>query len=257
ERTTCILPSASPASPTFAISKATSELLASCESWKGNRRIVTTLDAGRTCKAPTLKAGVSCTEATSKEKVSSTVVCMVPGGGCGFGTGGAGALVIGASGVWIVSGIFAGVAICDDTDSGTYEETSWTASVVEGSIPLARTCGIACSCANGSVIAVAAARSIEGVAATSATTADALGSSVGGGTSGIACSCASGSVIAVAAARSIEGVAATSATAGISIGFSVGGGMYATGWPWSIAANWGSWAGSTTGVTIVSATARV
>src|SRR5206468_9779564 len=164
-------------------SKATSELVTGCESWKGPRRIVTTLDAGRTCRAPTLKAGVSCTEATSQEKVSSTVVCVVPGGGCGFATGGAGALVIGTSGVWVVSDIVAGVAIFDgdDTGSGTYERTSWTASAVEGSIPLARTSGIACSCASGSAIA-AATGSIAGVAATSATTGNALGSSVGGGT---------------------------------------------------------------------------
>src|SRR5438094_8675696 len=106
-------PITSPGSATFAISKATSELVIGCESWKGPRRIVTTLDAGRTCRAPTLKAGVSCTEATSKEKVSSTVVCVVPGGGCGFATGGAGASVIGTSGVSVVSDIVAGVAIFD------------------------------------------------------------------------------------------------------------------------------------------------
>src|SRR4029450_3417969 len=109
ERITCILPSASPASPTFASSKTTSESVFGCESWEGARRRITVLDVGRTCKAPTLKAGVSCTEATSKQKVTSTV-CMVPGGSCGPATGGTGALIIGASGVWVVSGI----AVCDD-----------------------------------------------------------------------------------------------------------------------------------------------
>src|SRR5262249_6091604 len=117
----------------FEISKATSELVAGCESWKGARRIVTILDAGRTCKAPTLKAVVSCTEATSKEKVSSTGVCMVPG------AGGAGALVIGASGVWVVSGIVAGVAVRDDAGwsrmgGGTSRWASWMASALEVSI---------------------------------------------------------------------------------------------------------------------------
>jgi len=55
--------------------------------------------------------------AISKEKVSCTDVCIVEGGGCGFATGGAGALVIGAIGVWVVSGMVAGVVICGDAGS--------------------------------------------------------------------------------------------------------------------------------------------
>ena len=55
--------------------------------------------------------------AISKEKVICTDVCIAAGGGCGFATGGAGALVVGAIGVWVVSGMVAGVVICGNTDS--------------------------------------------------------------------------------------------------------------------------------------------
>src|SRR5436190_22693343 len=51
----------------------------------------------------------------SNEKVSCTEVCIPAAGtgacgcGCGLGTGGAGALAIGAGGVWVVSGMVAGM----------------------------------------------------------------------------------------------------------------------------------------------------
>src|SRR6266436_2829835 len=76
---------------------------------------------GRTFKTPILKLGVNCMAAISKEKVSCTDVCIAAAGGwgcgCGFATGGAGALVIGAIGVWVVSGMVAGVVICGNTGS--------------------------------------------------------------------------------------------------------------------------------------------
>ena len=55
--------------------------------------------------------------AISKEKVSCTDVCIVAAGGCGLATGVAGALVIGAVGVWVVSGMVAGVVVCGNTGS--------------------------------------------------------------------------------------------------------------------------------------------
>src|SRR5881227_4409517 len=70
---------------------------------------------GRTFNTPILKLGVNCIVAISNEKVSCTEVCIPAAGtgacgcGCGLGTGGAGALAIGAGGVWVVSGMFAGV----------------------------------------------------------------------------------------------------------------------------------------------------
>ena len=79
--------------------------------------------------------------AISKEKVSCTDVCIAaPGGwgcGCGFATGGAGALVTGAIGVWVVSGMVAGVVICGNTGSvesalGKSETGSAVASSVGG-----------------------------------------------------------------------------------------------------------------------------
>src|SRR6266542_5892495 len=72
---------------------------------------------GRTFKTPILKLGVNCMAAISKEKVSCTDVCIVAAGGCGLATGVAGALVIGAIGVWVVSGMVAGVVVCGNTGS--------------------------------------------------------------------------------------------------------------------------------------------
>ena len=79
--------------------------------------MVTSFDMGRTFKTPILKLGVNCMAAISKEKVSCTDVCIVAVGGCGLATGGAGALCIGAIGVWVVSGMVAGVVICGNTGS--------------------------------------------------------------------------------------------------------------------------------------------
>ncbi len=74
---------------------------------------------GRTFRTPILKLGVNCMAAISNEKVSCTDVCIAAGGGCGLATGGtgAGALDIGAVGVWVVSGMVAGVVICGNTGS--------------------------------------------------------------------------------------------------------------------------------------------
>jgi hypothetical protein len=55
--------------------------------------------------------------AISKEKVSCTDVCIVAAGGCGLATGGTGALLIGEVGVWVVSGMVAGVVVCGNTGS--------------------------------------------------------------------------------------------------------------------------------------------
>src|SRR5438552_1021287 len=79
--------------------------------------IVTSFDMGRTFKTPILKLGVNCIAAISNKKVSCTDVCIVAVGGCGLATGGAGALCIGAIGVWVVSGMVAGVVICGNTGS--------------------------------------------------------------------------------------------------------------------------------------------
>src|SRR4029077_18354918 len=76
---------------------------------------------GRTFNTPILKLGVYCIAAISNEKVSCTEVCIPAAGtgacgcGCGLGTGGAGALAIGAGGVWVVSGMVAGVVGCGMT----------------------------------------------------------------------------------------------------------------------------------------------
>src|SRR5215203_5386578 len=70
---------------------------------------------GRTFNTPILKLGVNCIAAISNEKVSCTEVCIPAaasgacGCGCGLSTGGAGALAIGAGGVWVVSGMVAGM----------------------------------------------------------------------------------------------------------------------------------------------------
>src|SRR5436190_21080080 len=70
---------------------------------------------GRTFNTPILKLGVNCIAAISNEKVSCTEVCIPAAGtgavgcGCGLSTGGAGALAIGAGGVWVVSGMVAGM----------------------------------------------------------------------------------------------------------------------------------------------------
>src|ERR1700757_134446 len=92
---------------------------------------------GRTFKTPILKLGVNCMAAISKEKVSCTDVCIAAGAGagCGFATGGAGALVTGAIGVWVVCGMVAGVVICENT--GSVESAlgkSDTGSVVASSV---------------------------------------------------------------------------------------------------------------------------
>src|SRR5215813_15334444 len=87
------------------------------------KRIVTSFDMGRTFKTPILKLGVSCIAAISNEKVSCTEVCIPAAGtgaggwgcGCGLAIGGAGVLAMGAGGVWVVSGMVAGVVICGKT----------------------------------------------------------------------------------------------------------------------------------------------
>src|SRR5438093_13776192 len=74
---------------------------------------------GRTFNTPILKLDVNCIAAISNEKVSCTDVCMPAAGacgcGCGLATGGAGALAIGAGGVWVVSGMVAGMVVCGKT----------------------------------------------------------------------------------------------------------------------------------------------
>src|SRR4029077_17389147 len=92
---------------------------------------------GRTLRAPILKLGVNCIAAISNEKVSCTDVCIAAGGGCGFAPGGAGAgaLDIGAVGVWVVSGMVAGVVICGNTGSAeSVLGISDTGSVVASSV---------------------------------------------------------------------------------------------------------------------------
>src|SRR5260370_19773853 len=74
---------------------------------------------GRTFNTPILKLGVNCIAAISNEKVSCTEVCIPAAGTgacgcvcgcvCGLVTDGGGALAIGAGGVWVVSGMVAGV----------------------------------------------------------------------------------------------------------------------------------------------------
>src|SRR5439155_9387537 len=99
----------------FTTSNATCKFNADCARCGEGKRIVTSLDNGRTFKTPILKLGVSCMATISNEKVSCTEVCIPPPGigacgcGCGLGTGGAGALAIGAGGVWVVSGMVAGM----------------------------------------------------------------------------------------------------------------------------------------------------
>src|SRR5260370_7956738 len=109
---------------------------------------------GRTFKTPILKLGVNCMAAISKEKVSCTDVCIAAAGGwgcgCGFATGGAGALVTGAIGVWVVSGMVAGVVICGNTGSvESITGKSDTGSVVASSVgggPAADMTSSDCSC---------------------------------------------------------------------------------------------------------------
>src|SRR5438874_13050710 len=72
---------------------------------------------GRTLRAPILKLGVNCMAAISNEKVSCTDVCIAAGGCCGLAIGGAGALVTGAVGVRVVSGMIAGDVVCGNTGS--------------------------------------------------------------------------------------------------------------------------------------------
>ena len=85
---------------------------------------MTTLDMGRTFRLPILKLGVSCIAEISNEKVSCTDVCIVAAG-CGLVTGAAGGLVIGAAdglvigagGIWVGSGMVAGVVVCGNSGS--------------------------------------------------------------------------------------------------------------------------------------------
>src|SRR5207247_2723607 len=100
-------------------SKATCKVHGDCGSGGECKRIVTSFDMGRTFNTPILKLGVNCIAAISNEKVSCTEVCIPAAGtgacGCGLGTGGAGALAIGAGGVWVVSGMVAGMVGCGKT----------------------------------------------------------------------------------------------------------------------------------------------
>ena len=85
---------------------------------------MTSFDIGRTFKTPILKLGVNCMAAISKEKVSCTDVCIVAAGGCGLATRRQpGLCVTGAIGVWVVSGMVAGVVICGNT--GSVEISTW------------------------------------------------------------------------------------------------------------------------------------
>src|SRR5439155_26265941 len=72
---------------------------------------------GRTLRAPILKLEVNCMAAISNEKVSCTDVCITAGGCCGFAIGGAGGLVEGAVGVWVVLGKIAGVVVWENAGS--------------------------------------------------------------------------------------------------------------------------------------------
>src|SRR5438105_3813352 len=97
---------------------------------------MTSFDMGRTFKTPILKLGVNCMAAISKEKVSCTDVCIVAAGCCALTTGGAGALFIGAVGVWVVSGMVTGVVVCGNTRSVEIavgkSDTDITAALVSG-----------------------------------------------------------------------------------------------------------------------------
>src|SRR5919106_578723 len=132
--------------------------------------MVTTLDMGRTFKLPILKPGVSCIAAISKENVSCTDVCIVAAG-CGLVTGAAGGLltgvagglltgaagglVIGAGGIWVGSGMVAGVVVCGN--SGSAEVAAWMPGAVAGSATgdcakvTASWCGSGYFCSIGSV----------------------------------------------------------------------------------------------------------
>ena len=85
---------------------------------------------GRTFRLPILKPGVSCIAEISNEKVSCTDVCIVAAG-CGLVTGAAGGLltgaigglVIGAGGIWVGSGMVAGVVVWEN--SGPAEIAAW------------------------------------------------------------------------------------------------------------------------------------
>src|SRR5438874_11343259 len=104
---------------------------------------------GRTFSTPILKLGVSCIAAISNEKVSCTEVCIPPAGtgacGCGLGTGGVGALAIGAGGVWVVSGVVAGVVVCGKTGwagiAGWKAEIKWVVGLTTGASPSTKTSG--------------------------------------------------------------------------------------------------------------------
>src|ERR1041384_6181476 len=88
---------------------------------------------GRTFNTPILKLGVNCIAAISKEKVSCTEVCIPVAGtaacdcgcGCGLGTGGAGGLAIGAGGVWVVSGMVAGMVGSEKAGSAGIAGKDW------------------------------------------------------------------------------------------------------------------------------------
>src|SRR5262249_54464590 len=103
--------------------KATCKFNADCARCGEGKRIVTSFDMGRTFKTPILKLGVSCMAAISNEKVSCTEVCIPAAGAsgcgcgcvCGLGTCGTGALSRGAGGVWVVSGMVAGMVVCGKT----------------------------------------------------------------------------------------------------------------------------------------------
>jgi hypothetical protein len=83
-------------------------LLAGCWFSDLAKRIVTTLEAGRTFKQPIVKLGVSWIAAISKENVTCTDFCTGPWG-CGSFSG--------AVEIRVVSGMIAGVFGCGNSDS--------------------------------------------------------------------------------------------------------------------------------------------
>src|SRR5947207_14180232 len=102
---------------------------------------------GRTFNTPILKLGVNCIVAISNEKVSCTEVCIpaagTGGGGCGWvlGTGGAGALAIGAGGVWVVSGMVAGIVVCGKRGGRGIARGGWRSTARSGVTSLTGTAG--------------------------------------------------------------------------------------------------------------------
>src|SRR5918996_1127715 len=124
--------------------------------------MVTTLDMGRTFKLPILKPGVNCIAAISKENVSCTDVCIVAAG-CGLVTGAAGGLVtgaagglltgaagglvIGAGGIWVGSGMVAGVVVCGN--SGSAEVAAWMAGAGTVAASVSGSVGVDVSTARG------------------------------------------------------------------------------------------------------------